>query len=409
MKTEFYETAVGLGFYGRDKSGLSGKKDNVRKYWEDISIKLLIRSHIEKIISRKGKIRIVDLGSGSGEGIELLTHIPMDNSNNICDKDFLLTINDIEYFCGLDISPSMIEQGKINYKKHSNIDFIQSDLSKGFQLKNNPPFDLYFSSYSSLSHLSYEELLFLSEEIFSHIENYGLIIYDLFGRYSPEWPIHWNKTCHEMLPYNMAYLLPRKAWNTNKVENFNCTYWSFDEFENLINIIASKTNKKIKIQSFDRSIFVGRHMDTGIFNNSKSQYRYQVNRFFDRDFRGEIKNLKINLQFTDNYIRYLPDKVSEKINKYKDTWNIIIEFLDALINTDKNLISSIISSADISISDDLKMLEWLYENASRFPVVDFIASVLGPQVACVLRNNELSLGNGLGCGHGLFCIVEVSN
>jgi len=53
------------------------------------------------------------------------------------------------------------------------------------------------------------------------------------------------------------------------------------------------------------------------------------------------------------------------------------------------------------------MLAWLYRNADRFLVVDFWASVMGPQVACVLRNLEFSLPQGLGCGHGLFCVVEV--
>ena len=30
-----------------------------------------------------------------------------------------------------------------------------------------------------------------------------------------------------------------------------------------------------------------------------------------------------------------------------------------------------------------------------------------PQVACVLRNLEMELPPGLGCGHSLMCIVEV--
>ena len=39
-RTEFYESAVSMGFYGREDSGLTGKKDNVRKFWEDVFIKL---------------------------------------------------------------------------------------------------------------------------------------------------------------------------------------------------------------------------------------------------------------------------------------------------------------------------------------------------------------------------------
>ena len=46
-------------------------------------------------------------------------------------------------------------------------------------------------------------------------------------------------------------------------------------------------------------------------------------------------------------------------------------------------------------------------NADRFPVFDFWASIMRPQVACVLRNHELNLPDGLGCGHSLFCVVEI--
>jgi len=55
------------------------------------------------------------------------------------------------------------------------------------------------------------------------------------------------------------------------------------------------------------------------------------------------------------------------------------------------------------------MLAWIFRNAARFPVVDFWASVMGPQVACVLRNLEFLLPRGLGCGHGLLCVVEITD
>lgn len=50
MNAEFYESAVRSGYYGVDRSGLFGKKDNVRKFWEDMSIKLLLRPTIEQIL-----------------------------------------------------------------------------------------------------------------------------------------------------------------------------------------------------------------------------------------------------------------------------------------------------------------------------------------------------------------------
>jgi hypothetical protein len=67
-RTEFYEVAVKAGFYGLERSGMSGKKDNVRKYWEDVFIKTGIRPALESLLAAAGKLRIIDLGAGSGEG-----------------------------------------------------------------------------------------------------------------------------------------------------------------------------------------------------------------------------------------------------------------------------------------------------------------------------------------------------
>ena len=79
------------------------------------------------------------------------------------------------------------------------------------------------------------------------------------------------------------------------------------------------------------------------------------------------------------------------------------------MNLDNPRVKQIIESSTGQLTDELKMLAWLFRNADRFPVVDFWASIMGPQVACILRNLELSLPDGIGCGHSLFCIVEVND
>jgi hypothetical protein len=84
-----------------------------------------------------------------------------------------------------------------------------------------------------------------------------------------------------------------------------------------------------------------------------------------------------------------------------------VDTLEALIHHDNGRVKQLIESSDETLAEELKMLAWLYRNADRFPVADFWASVMGPQVACVLRNLEMELPEGIGCGHSLMCIVEV--
>jgi SAM-dependent methyltransferase len=409
QRTEFYESAVKHGFYGVDKSGLFGKKDNVRKYWEDVSIKMSIRSAIERVLEHKKRIRIVDLGCGSGEGVELLTHIPPSDPVKKVNKEFVIAEDDIELYKGVDISPAMVEQGKHNYSDLQQVEFVEGDLSEGFPFMKDEPYDIYFSSYASQSHLTFEELERLTQQIFSHISEKGYMVFDVFGRYSPEWPKYWSRDCHTILPYTMAYLLQPQERSPEKVEWFDVTYWSGTELIGLIESAAKSAKRKTKIITIrDRSIFVGRHMDTSIFKKQNHQTRMAVNRLFDRDYRGQINGLSLDINYLDE-VKGVNHEEWGRISDYYNQWQLVVNVLNALMCTNNAEVKRIIESSPEGLSDELKMLAWLYRNADRFPDVDFWASVMGPQVACVLRNLESSLPQGLGCGHSLFCLVEIEN
>lgn len=63
---EFFDIAAQQGFYGLERGGPTGKKDYVRKYWEDIAIKLTVYNSIEKLLTKRNDIRVADLGCGHG-------------------------------------------------------------------------------------------------------------------------------------------------------------------------------------------------------------------------------------------------------------------------------------------------------------------------------------------------------
>jgi SAM-dependent methyltransferase len=405
IKTEFFETAVQQGFYGNETSGLYGKKDYVRKYWEDFSIKSLLKPIVVSLLESKDKIRIADFGCGCGEAFELITHIsPLERPTK---KDFLIHSDQIELYYGMDISSGMIEKGKLLYEGKSNIRFKQANLAKDYTFLEEEPFDIYLSTYSSPSHLTVDELNKLVEKVLTHSSGKSYLVLDLFGKYSPEWPQYWSKSLKEMLPYNMAWLhLPNKL-KDEQVENYYVTFWDAESLKKEINAVAAGLNKKITISTKDRSVFIGRHTDTGYFNNNPQPLRYQVNRLFDRDYEGRVDGLKADFSFLDGLKEQFPD-VWERINYYHDKWNTVVGLCGALIDNKNELIKGLIETSESDLSEELKMLTWLYRNQQRFPVDNFWASVMGPQLACVLRNLELNLPEGLGCGHGLFCIVEIN-
>jgi hypothetical protein len=413
-RTEFYESAVKAGFYGIERSGLFGKKDNVRKYWEDVFLKTTVRPSLETLFATSDRLRIVDLGAGSGEGLELLTHVPLPQPLQ-SSRPFLLTEDRLETYEGIDSSPAMVAQGQQNYQGKNHVKFVQADLSAGFPLRAEPPFQVYFSSYGSLSHLTAEELERLSAQIFAHAQNGSILVYDVLGRFSPEWPMYWNRSAREQLPYNMGYLLPPQEQDPQRVESFHVTYWTAPELLDTVRRAAAASGTHARILAIkDRSILVGRHMGTCFFKPVRFDVRNQVNHLFDRDYQGETAGLMVPL----DYLAAAPLRVGDgdrsvareadlRLRHYHSSWSVVIRTLEALRRTDNASVRQLIESSPDALAEDLKMLAWLYRNADRFPVLDFWASVMGPQVACVLRNLELNLPDGLGCGHSLLCIVEI--
>lgn len=406
-RTEFYEVAVRSGFYGVDRSSLFGKKDNVRKFWEDMSIKLWLRPLLEDLLMRKPRLRVVDLGCGAGEGFELLTHVPVRSHAEHAGRDFLLDAADIDY-AGIDISPAMVEQGRQNYARQPNVRFSQADLAAGFPLKDEPPFDIYFSSFGSMSHLTSEALTELTVQIFTHATCEALVVFDVLGRFSPEWPRYWHASNREMLPYNMAYLLPTETRRPDRIDWFKNAFWSADELAAMIHGAAVRAARRVELPVLaDRSVFVGRHIETGLFGAPPMPLRYQMNRLLDHGYRGQLEYLRVDLTHLAPYAALQP-VIWERLCRYAAAWNAVIEVVAALMTKRDDEVRRLIESTPAPLSDDMKMLAWLCRNGERFPVADYWASVVGPQVAMVLRNIELSQPDALGCGHGLFGVAKIT-
>jgi SAM-dependent methyltransferase len=403
---EFFDVAAQQGFYGLEIGGLKGKKDYVRKYWEDTIIKLTIRDPVEKLLTKRDNIRIVDLGCGSGEGFDLLTHIPHSKPLNPGRQPFILSPDQISSYTGVDISHSMIQQGRKNYGNINNVKFEQADLNKGLLVIDERPFDIYFSSYASLSYLEQDKLQQLVEEIVDNAKPGALIVFDLLGKYSIEWPKYWNMS-EKMLPYNMAYLIQDGIKDDEYIHWHDVCYWTPSELYDMLNNVSRKTNKHIKIIScIDRSIFVGRHMETGLFGAPKLNYRYNINRLFDPEHIEDIGQLFIDLDWRKDIGNTQPEIWAHLLD-YKTKWNYVITLVNALLHGDNMQISYLIETTSPDMSSELKFLTWLYRNAHRFPITDFWTNIMGPQIAMILRNIEMSMQPALGCGHGLLLVTEI--
>nr|NIQ89701.1 class I SAM-dependent methyltransferase [Deltaproteobacteria bacterium] len=70
-----YTQAFHTGKYDK-ASGLLGKYDNVRRFWEDQVTAIFLRPALNELVEHKSKrlerVRVLDLGCGSGDGYDLI-------------------------------------------------------------------------------------------------------------------------------------------------------------------------------------------------------------------------------------------------------------------------------------------------------------------------------------------------
>ena len=150
-----YSEAVKSGLYAK-KTGLVGKYDNVRRYWEDEISRHFMYPHLQKLVDRcqsqMRRIRIMDLGCGSADGHELLTGV-RDRDSNLQDVEVqLLTPNVMGAYKGVDLNKDLLDQARAIYGADPKTVFMEADFTKGLPLSDDEkPYDLYFSSFGTSS------------------------------------------------------------------------------------------------------------------------------------------------------------------------------------------------------------------------------------------------------------------
>ena len=149
-----YNEALKSGQYQKP-GGLLGKYDNVRRFWEDEELGLYLRPYLERLVTQKKtrgeRLRILDLGCGSGDGFEMVTGINKSKSLISAHKTKVIEPDKIGFYQGIDINERLLGQARATYSNKHNMDFIHSDIN-GFDFGAEEPDDLYLANYGTLSH-----------------------------------------------------------------------------------------------------------------------------------------------------------------------------------------------------------------------------------------------------------------
>lgn len=407
-----YSETVSRGFYGRYQGGLSGKYDNVRTYWEDHLTRLMLRPLVEARVTacrRLGRgVRVLDLGCGAGQGYELLTSIPSKGLGLDAPIQHVLPSSEVEHYHGLDISDAMIRQGQQNYPDSPTITFERADLSEGLgRALAAPPYDIYFSSYGSLSHLDSEGLRRCLDDVAGHAASDALVVLDLLGRLSPEWPEYWSADGEEdkVRPYSMSYLYGESEREGDQVEQFPVRFWTGDEVTEVCHELSSRPDARLILSELmDRSVFVGRHVDTGAYGCSLPPLRRAVNSLFEPDVRTNLEAVLVD---------YRPVKGHPELNEFfaylAACWNVLVQFtLERLRGGRPDLVSMDgWSKFPPALQVALMNMDRVVDSVAWFQAGDVRANIVEPQLAYLLQGLEQALQAGAGCGHGLVAVIAV--
>jgi SAM-dependent methyltransferase len=378
----------------------NSRYDPVKIRWEDKICQDHYHKMINGLIEGGEMLGILDFGCGIGYGYHLLS--------NILNKDTPIDANDckllgkdgIEYYVGLDINPEMVNIARDRYNNDRRVTILQRDVLRDEYPEGS--FNIYFSSGVPFSHLNDDEFSSVLEKIFYHIKSFersAFLVVDVLGRYSIEWQSQWDEPSWHI--YNMSFFSDR-----NEGEPVYMRFWG-KELNNFVIETAQKTGVKAELfDTFDRSIFIGRHIDTGDFNTNLKKMRSMVNELFYPLQRAPLSDM-----FMDYTYENAPEEVQGFYERITYYWNYALATACSYLDIPVPGWFEVDEAYTIpeSLKSDLEHLYHIVKDKEIYEHSDdFRADVFEPSLGYLLRNIERDCSEGLGAAHTLISIFEVS-
>jgi SAM-dependent methyltransferase len=414
-----YSEAVQSGLYAKT-SGLTGKYDNVRRLWEDEITRGCLRPFLQRLMQQRRnamrRLRILDLGCGSGDGYELLTGIRDRDANLEQTEVDLITPESLELYKGIDLNADLLQQAATVHGHNPKMVFAQGSFTDGLPLEDPAEaYDLYFTSFGTCSHHNDDETMIrMLEDIAARTRDNALVHCDWLGRYSYEWQTLWTHdpdTARNM-DYVVSYIYntAEREARRDALQHLTLRLMSRPEIEAIVDAASRRSGVPIRIlKVYDRSVFTGRHIDTGEYNAGPQPMRSAVNALHESNLRTDLNSLLFD---------YVPRQGFDFLNRfYEDlqaSWNCLVHHTGALLaaydETARRYagpLPAVPAACPEPTRAMLKRMTRIVEGTGWYGMGLPRENIIEPQLGYALRHIVTALQQGRGCGHGLVAILEI--
>jgi hypothetical protein len=207
------------------------------------------------------------------------------------------------------------------------------------------------------------------------------------------------------MDYRISYMYPADERAARDIDSFPLRLLCADEARRVFRRVTEETRIRLTERAlFDRSLFVGRHMDTGDYNRHASPLRSHVNRLHEPHCRTDLAALLFELHLPDGFV-----DARAALEAAHAPWNALVRFaMDALARQDAQAPPpEVPADAAPPVRQAMTRLRHVIEVAQWVEADDPRAAWIEPQLGLALRNIELAVQRGMGCGHGLVVVCEV--
>jgi hypothetical protein len=203
----------------------------------------------------------------------------------------------------------------------------------------------------------------------------------------------------------MSYLFPYDERTSGEIERFPLRFWTGEEVRELSREVSGDLGVPLEVVDLvDRSIFVGRHVDTAEYGACLRPLRCHVNRLYEQNVRTHLESLLVEYEPVAGF-----DDLNGYFSHLREAWNTLITFAIWRMAGTRVEFTEMPGWRDFppALQMALVTLDRIVDSVAWIDVGDVRANIIEPQLAYVLRRMQQRMQSGIGAGHGLVAVLRV--